>query len=193
MNSKQHPPLWGNFVGHADEDLLAFAWLWKGGLMLPAYYHATQAVEKYFKALCLSIIDPDGSKETAANKKWIITHDLGALAKRCQERFPYYGEPAVVTELQRLSEFDQATRYPWVPRKHGSGFSGDDLAVFCALISHLRTDIPIQVDDYLLGILIRGFHHANPAFAVNEYLLAQRKASVMALQQLWPDVKKIVR
>jgi hypothetical protein len=38
INSKQHPSLWGNFVGYADEDLLAFAWLFKGGLVVPAFF-----------------------------------------------------------------------------------------------------------------------------------------------------------
>src|ERR1017187_5782772 len=105
------PPLWGSFVHYADFDLLSFAWLNAGGLRVPSYYHAVQAVEKYLKALALSILDPDGVKETASNKKWIITHDLEKLAKRCSVNFPFYGQPEIQAQLKRFSEFDQVARY----------------------------------------------------------------------------------
>jgi HEPN domain-containing protein len=62
---KKPAPLWGNFIGYADWDLLAFGWLYLGGIRVPAYYHATQAVEKYLKALALSIIDPSVTTATA--------------------------------------------------------------------------------------------------------------------------------
>ena len=54
---------WGSFLGHADEDLLSFAWLFYGGLHVHSYYHAGQAIEKYLRLWrCLS------ATRTARNK-----------------------------------------------------------------------------------------------------------------------------
>ena len=47
-----HPPLWGEFIAHADEDLLAFGLLIRGGLHTLAFYHGVQAIEKYLKVSC---------------------------------------------------------------------------------------------------------------------------------------------
>jgi len=185
--------LWGNFVFHADHDLLAFAWLYVGGLRVAGYYHATQAVEKYLKALALSLIDPSGPAETEHTRKWTHTHDLGKLAERCRHRYPHYGQPSVMAQLQRFTEFDQLARYPWVEQKHGNGFSSTDLPLFWDLVTHLRTDIPIQCDDYPLGMVVRGFHHGYPEHAANKYLLSDLGMAVMALRQLFPGVEKIVR
>jgi hypothetical protein len=44
-------------VYYADYDVLAFACLLQGGLHVAAYYHAIQALEKYFKGLALSSIE----------------------------------------------------------------------------------------------------------------------------------------
>ena len=59
------PPLLGNFVAHADEDMLAFGLLASADLYPQAFYHGTQAIEKYLKALCLSIIDLPGHRGDA--------------------------------------------------------------------------------------------------------------------------------
>jgi hypothetical protein len=190
---RPNPPLWGNFVGYADGDLLSFAWLNSGGLGVPGYYHATQAVEKYLKALTLSIIDPDGKTETAQNNRWLRTHDLALLAERCAAQFPYYGETEVKARLARFSEFDQAARYPWIKRKHGNGFTPEDIPLFWDLIRHLRTDIPIKKDDYLLGMLVRGHHQGMPDAKINSYMLAKLQGCVVTLQQMFPDVSSIVR
>jgi hypothetical protein len=48
------------------------------------------------------------------------------------------------------------TRYPWVEQKHGNGFTDADVPLFWDLVFHLRTDIPIKTDDYMLGMLLRG-------------------------------------
>jgi HEPN domain-containing protein len=96
------PPLWGNFVDHADWDLLSFGWLYQGGLLVPAFYHATQAVEKYLKALTLSILDPNGEIETVLNNRWLRTHDLALLAERCAVKFSFYAKPEIVIQLKRF-------------------------------------------------------------------------------------------
>jgi HEPN domain-containing protein len=103
-------PLWANFVSYGDWDLLSFAWLYEGGLHVPGYYHATQAVGKYLKALVLSVLDPDGVHETVLNNAHMWTHDLEELAEMCLGRFPFYGQPEIVARLKRFSEFDQAAR-----------------------------------------------------------------------------------
>jgi HEPN domain-containing protein len=188
-----HPPLWGNFVGYADWDLLSFAWLYEGGLHVPGYYHATQAVEKYLKALALSILDPDGVTETALNKRWIRTHDLDELARRCAARFPFYGQPEMQARLKRFSEFDQAARYPWTEQKLGNGFTGSDVPLLCDLVRRVRTDLPIKVDDYILGMLLRGHHQGRPETSANFQALAGIGRCVAALRRVFPGVDTIVR
>jgi hypothetical protein len=69
-------PLWGNSIYHADNDFLSFAWLYRGALIVHGFYHATQAIEKYFKGLALWIIDPNGDTETVRNNRWLLSHDL---------------------------------------------------------------------------------------------------------------------
>lgn len=54
MYNQNRPPLWGNFVAYADEDLLAFGLLMQANLRSLAFYHSTQAIEKYLKSLTLS-------------------------------------------------------------------------------------------------------------------------------------------
>jgi HEPN domain-containing protein len=126
MQSRVRPPLWGNFIAHADEDLLAFGLLIRGRLHGLAFYHGVQAIEKYFKALVLSILDPAGTKETPSTQKWLKTHDLEKLANKCKDAFPFYGESGVLHNLKRFTEFDQASRYPWVEQVLGNGFSSDE-------------------------------------------------------------------
>ena len=186
-------PLWGNFVGFADWDLLSFAWLYHGGLRVPGYYHATQAMEKYLKGLTLSILDPDGETETALNNRWRRTHDLAALAERCAARFPFYGQPVMVARLRRFSEFDQVARYPWVEQEHGNGFNSSDVPLLWDLVHHLRTDLPIKVDDYILGVLVRGHHHGRPEASTNRYLLSELGECLAALRRMFPEVDRIVR
>jgi HEPN domain-containing protein len=187
------PPLWGNFVAYADWDLLSFAWLYEGGLRVPGYYHATQAVEKYLKALALSILDPGGVTETASNKKWIHTHDLDKLAIRCADHFPFYGQAEIQARMKRFSEFDQTARYPWTKQKLGNGFTSSDVPLLCDLVRHLRIDLPIKVDDYILGMLLRGHHQGHPEASANLQSLAQLGRCVAALRRVFPDVDTIVR
>ena len=187
-------PLWGNFVAYADQDLLSFAYLYSGGIRVPGYYHATQAVEKYFKALALATIDPDGRTETTLaklNSPW--NHKLPDLAKICATTFAYYGEAEILKTLMRFSEFDQVARYPWVRQNHGNGFTSEDIPLFWDLIRRLRTDIPIKTDDYLLGMIVRGHHQGKPDAKTNSFLVADLQECSLALRRMFPDVDTIVR
>ena len=157
------------------------------------YYHAIQSVEKYLKALALSILDPDGVTETALNKTWIHTHDLAKLARRCAAHFPFYGQPEIQARLKRFSEFDQAARYPWAKQKLGNGFTSADVPLLCDLVRRLRTDLPIKVDDYILGMLLRGHHQTHPETTANLQTLAEFGRCVAALRRVFPDVDSIVR
>jgi len=185
------PPLWGNFIAYADWDLASFAWLFRGGLRVPSYYHATQALEKYLKSLALSIIDPNGTTETPNNNRWLRDHNLERLASRCAAQYPYYGQPETLARLRRFSEFDQRARYPWVEQQHGNGFTSEDVPLFWELFLHLRVDIPIKVDDYPLGMLIRGHHQGHPEnLTAPMFDLADCRTAV---QLMFPEVNKIVR
>lgn len=187
-------PIWGSFVHHADYDVLAFAWLFQGGLHVTAYYHATQAIEKYLKGLALSIIDPAGRTHPyPQHQRWLRDHNLARLADRCIEQFPYYGTIEVQMTLKRFSEFDQWTRYPWVVQKEGNGLTTADLPIICELLQHLRSDIPLVKDDYPLGMFIRGRHHLNSEHEVNPIWAATHSPAVIAARNIIPQIEKMVR
>jgi len=190
---KERAPMWGNFIGYADEDVLSIGLLCSGGIYLPALYHATQAVEKYFKALALSILDPDGRTLNPEKEKWICNHNLDKLASRCSERYPYYKKKTVTDNLKLFSEYDQATRYPWVKRKFGNGFSGSDFKIFEGILLKLRNDIPIYKDDYRLGMAIRGYHHLAPSHKVVNIMRTQEKVAVERLRKIFPKINNFVR
>jgi hypothetical protein len=96
-------PVWGNFVGYADEDLLSFGWLYFGRLRLHAYYHIFQAVEKYLKALALSVDDPDGTSLTAKNLRWIKDHNLQRRLKPLFHGNVIAAQAYIYNEVQRQS------------------------------------------------------------------------------------------
>ncbi len=192
MLHKSRPPLWGNFVSYADEDILSIGMLCGGGLYLPAFYHATQAVEKYLKALILSIIDPNETELILEKYKFLKTHNLLKLASRCESRYMYYADQKTIGNLIKFSEYDQATRYPWVKRQHGNGFSSSDFAIFEEILIELRSDIPIDIDDYKLGIAVRGYHFASPD--KNENLNGpQIKDAVGNLRKIFIKLDQFVR
>jgi len=180
-------PNWAAFLTLADEDLLAFAWLFCGGLHVPSYYHAAQALEKYFKSLILATVTP-----LAANTSWLNSHNLSHLAVLCSPKFPYYGEAATKKKLALFTEYDTATRYPLVQRQHGNGFTSEEVPAIWDLIRHLRLDVPITRDDYLLGMVVRGHHHGKPD-AIHKGFNAQYRVSRIALLRLFPDAETIVR
>jgi len=189
-----NPPIWGNFVYYADYDVLAFASLFQGGLRVAAYYHAIQALEKYFKALALSIIDPEGRTHPYPKDKHRLNdHNLARLAERCVAKFPYYGTPEVQLTLKRFSEFDQSTRYPWVERALDNGFTSADVPVICDLLLHLRTDIPLLIDDYPLGMSVRGHRHHHPEHAENPDCAAIQAPALASARTVIPQIEKMVR
>lgn len=193
MTRTQHSPLWGNFVAVADKDVVALACLWQNALLVPAFYHATQAVEKYLKALALSIIDPDGLRETPRTNDWLFDHDLCRLADRCKVQLPYLGEASVQTDLRRFTEFDQVARYPWAQQKHGNGFSSVDLPIFLDLIARLRSALPVERDDYFLGMVVRGHHQGHPEATIQDAEMPARTQWLKALRLFWPNVEGLVR
>jgi HEPN domain-containing protein len=184
---KQQQPLphWGAFLYYADWDLIAFAWLLYGQLYVPAYYHASQSIEKYFKSLILATTNP-----LPLNTSWLNSHSLSHLSKLCAQNFPYYEQPAIRKKLALFTEFDAATRYPSVPRQHGNGFTSEDIPVIWELIRHLRRDIPIVRDDYPLGMVVRGHFQGKPT--VPDPAADLYRSSRTALLRLFPDVRDIV-
>ena len=123
---------------------------------------------------------------------YLHTHDLKKLAQRCAKQFPYYGSADTTRKLALFTEFDQATRYPWVQRTLGNGFKSTDIPLIWDLIRHLRTDIPIKLDDYLLGMVVRGHHQGQPN-AVNQGINNRYGLSKVAVVRMFPDVATIVR
>lgn len=193
------PPQWGNFIYYADMDLQAFACLHRDGIYSPARYHAVQTIEKYLKALALSIEDPDGKKSgeiTKGKNSWVKypLHRLDDLAKRCAKNYPGYGDEKILQVLKRLSKLDQYYRYPWAHENIGTFSSADDLEWFINLISKIRRDIPIIRDDYPLGMLIRGGHQSQVSKESWDLVhICSQSRVVSALSILFKDVASLVR
>ena len=187
MSNQNRPPLWGNFVAHADEDLLAFGLLMQDNLHSLAFYHSTQAIEKYLKSLALSIIDPLGSVETPSTQP-ITTHNLENLANKCKGSYPYYGQSNVQAHLKRFTEFDQLSRYPWVSQKLGNGFSSDDIAVIYDICKNLRQNLPIVKDNYKLGMELRGYFHGDRSRTVSN---ERSVSAVNALRKTFQNIGNI--
>ena len=184
-------------VYNADMDVVAGGVLISKWFLVEGYYHWTQALEKYLKTLCLTIFDPD---ETKSEEEWVkflmdrkMGHNLPNLARYCADTFPVYGDQKILDHLSRFSSYDQATRYPWVKNEPAEGFSGEDIAVFFELIRRLRNDLPIEKDDYPLGILVRGCSHGDPNITIRTPQLAMQRKAVLELKDLLPDLDSLVR
>lgn len=193
--SKNHPR-WGSLLYHADYDFISFGVLFSNFLIVEAFYHSTQAIEKYLKVLALTIYDPDEKRTEDEWKKFLkgFGHYLERLGKYCSNQYPFYKQKDLTNNLKRFSEFDQATRYPWVERNLGNGFSGSDAGIVFELVKQLRNDIPIQTDDYPLGILLRGYHHHDiqRKFLKGLITLNTRKAA-LKLTEIFPNVYDLIR
>jgi hypothetical protein len=73
----------------------------------------------------------------------------------------------------------------------GNGFGGDDRLLICELLIQLRSEIPIAVDDYPLGIFVRGHHYGQPDIVVdNAQWFA---ASIAAARAVIPNLGRMVR
>ncbi len=171
---------------HADQDVLALAVLYDSGLIVPAMFHGAQAVEKYLKALALALTVPDEHLRASGPPKWMWTHDLVQIADRCSPSLPSYGTQGVRDKLGRFSTFNENARYPW--SKSPSGFVlSRDLDDLKELILRLRRDLPIVVDDYVLGLAVRGHFHREPKRPANQGGLSGEQSAVPALRRLFGD------
>ena len=190
--------MWGNFIGHADEDLIAAAILDTAGCWEAAYYHAQQAVEKYLKALAMAIADPDGTSNYDHHKSWCegrSGHDLVKLASRCSDADHYYAQPETSALLAKVQEWATATRYPWVETQH-YGKAPVDLRMIENVVARIRgRDLPIRRDDYKLGVIVRGHHHLPPHEPVLDWgpWPGIRKRQLDALIFVFPNVRTFVR
>jgi hypothetical protein len=186
---------YGNFVFHADYDFMAYCSLLNSMLMVEAYYHGVQAIEKYLKALAYTIYDPTGTLTIKELVRWIrktFSHDLIKLANFCASSFSFLSDPIVVGHLERFKEFDQACRYPYVDRTLGNGFISTDAKVIFDLIKNIRTSLPIQKDDYPLGITIRGHFYDDPAAVINNYMINANKSAIDSVRGNFPDMDDLV-
>jgi HEPN domain-containing protein len=191
-HSKTSFPKWGNFIYYADEDVLSIGVLIAASRFLLAFYHSTQAIEKYLKALFLSILDPDGKILTWEDiKKWLQTHELDQLALYCSGRYPFYKEEKTLSYLKELSKYNQFTRYPWTMVKNVLSF--DEFFKLEKILLNLRNDIPIEVDDYPLGIAVRGFFYRAPDRKINDWTSEGNAFAVEYLRKIFPRLNEFVR
>ena len=192
---EQRPPRWGSLVYHADHDFIAFGILIVGGLFVEGFYHGVQSIEKYLKALALTIYDPSQLKSNEECINWLrkYSHNLEKLGNYCSSNFLYFSKPKTNETLKRFSEFDKATRYPWVERTLGNGFSGSDIPVFFDIIKNARNSLPISIDDYPLGIYVRGHHYENVNYKIDDPLSQPIINSVKKIKRIFPEIEKLVR
>jgi hypothetical protein len=188
------PELWGNFIGAADRDVLAVGVLVYSENLGLAIYHGVQAVEKYLKALCLSIRDPTGLHVTpeSAGMQWIKTHNLGNLAANCASIGDFYNLDSTKSNLERFTECDQRVRYPWAKVDLSGLISSEDITLLLDYIKQIRNDIPITYDDYFLGLAIRdGISHRNSTI---QYEIGLGTAfAVSKLREIRPDLDDFVK
>lgn len=187
-------PVWGDLVFFADHDLLSFALLYSGGLAVPAMFHATQALEKYLKGLAVSLAltEPAHADKTLDDFIWLRTMDIGYLAQKCGGRLPFYRQQGILDNLYRFSRFDWVSRYPWMVQ-HCQGFTADDLNPFHELIHRLRNDIPIIIDDFPLGLLVRGYSMKDPEKPLGRPIADLQRIAVAALKKTFAGVNEIIR
>lgn len=188
---KAKPTPWGNFINHADYDVLAYALLMGGGLFIQSFYHGTQAIEKYMKALIWSQNESISSEEFLKNHSH---HKLSKLANVLKQYFPFYGEEAVISKIKILEEYDQATRYPFVTTKYSNGFKSSELFNINKLILRLRNDLPITRDDYILGMTIRGCHQGKPENKLSKSMLNYMEKAISEVRVIFgKEVNELVR
>jgi len=186
-------PIWSDFVFYGDHDLLAFSILYSGGMAVPSMFHASQTIEKYLKALALSIHCPDDGPKTLEDFLWLKSYDFGYLAQRCSAKFPYYLSQNTLDNLYRFARFDKVSRHPWFEQSYGSGFTSEDAPIFMDLVFHLRNDIPIVVDDFPLGLLVRGYSQLNPHSMIHRPLGDLQRIAVACLRKLYGNLDGLVR
>ena len=186
-------PLLENFICQADNDLISFAVLNHYMIFEPAVYHAVQAIEKYLKALALSLAGTQHKPQAEFDDSWLRTHDLVKLAERCSKALPFYGEERVIDDMTRFSELNNLARFPIAEQLHWNGFSTSDHNRFEEIILHLRTDIPIVRDDYPLGCLIRGYKQGKPLRRKSGLLPDSQRVSAALLRNVITRADQLVR
>ncbi len=185
--------LWGDFIFYGDQDLLSFALLYSGGLAVPAMFHASQVIEKYLKALALSTVADADDPRSCEDFPWLKTMDLGYLAQKCATKFPFYIHQDTLNLVYRYARFDKVARFPWHEKRYGSGFTVEDQPVFFELVSRLRRDINIPVDDFPLGLLVRGFPQNSPKAIIHRPIADLQRIALATLRKTFRKVDEMVR
>lgn len=153
------------FIGAADKDIITSAGCRYLGGLEHALYHGCQALEKYFKALWLLHLAPAGSTDAVLRDRTFRTHLLHKWAERCAEKFPHYGDPALLAQLARLSELDRYTRYPEERRAgNDQSMSTGELKPIEELILRIRDDLGIDLFHFPLHGLLYHAQGRYPGF-----------------------------
>lgn len=187
-------PIWGELLVGADMDLMAFSLLYQGKLFIPAMYHASQAQEKYLKCLAFSIKKPgEDLEDSLEGNIWLKTCDVGYLVQRCGSIHPFYKEDDILESIYRFARCEDLSRYPWVSKYKAAAFTIEDIPRYLKIIQHLRTDIPIEDDDYPLGLMLRGYFHKTKKPVTTASIADMQKIAAVSLKRLFPGVDGLVR
>ena len=77
-------------------------------------------------------------------------------------------------------------------RSLGNGFDGDDVDVIAAICKRLRTDLPITLDNYQLGMDVRGYDQGDRT-ALDPARAYRSLDAVTALRSVVPSLSDFVR
>ncbi len=190
---KNRRPIWNDLLTHADQELMAFALLYNGDLVLPSLFHAGQAIEKYLKALAVSVDEADESTADPEGPPWLQTYDVGYLVQRCGAVFPGYKDPEVLESLYRFNTLEQVSRFPWMTGARKNPFSKKDIAAYFDIVKSLRNDVPIDEDDFPLALLIRGYRHRTPDEKISMGIADLQRIAVASLKKICPTINELVR
>jgi hypothetical protein len=181
-------PQSGTFLGAADEDVLSAAVLNHHGQWVHSLYHGVQSIEKYLKARFFTLHEAAGRRGYAAynqHEQMLRTHNIPKLYAAIKNidktglDFPWE------SELPALSEFDQATRYPYVERKVRNGMCSSDIELCYLFALHVRPAAVSANDNYPLAMAIRGYRLDSPADP------SPTKAAVL-LKEYFPDADSLI-
>jgi argininosuccinate synthase len=192
IGGKNKHPQYGTFIYDADTHLLSAGSL---GLtnMRHAYFHITQAIECYLKAFLLQVENPYGyvSKNDKSKNK---SHNLKLLASSLPTKYEFYREPRIVKALEEYSAYNEAARYS-DSSKLDKGFNSSELKLMQEIINNLRNDILmlIEIDDYPLGIAVRGSHFRSPNEIIQNITIIAEREKADLLKKIFPELDKFVK
>lgn len=185
MNDYPHS---GSFLSKSDSDILSAVVLQHHDQWIHSLYHGVQSIEKYLKAKFIALHENQGENGYEVykkNEKFLKTHNIVKLWDKVELLEPSYQNFPWKEELSMLSEFDQATRYPYVEQKACNGMCSSDLELCLLVALQVRPNTVFRKDNYPLAMALRGYRIEDPADV-------KPTPAAQILKEYFPDADALV-